>query len=327
MANFFENAIDASDAEHIGGLLDALQQSEFLKSAGNIIDQGSCLQMLNIAARAGDAALAGKVWDVIDQKGYPVTASLYNASMQAFALAKRDRSVFMAMKEMHDLGYIPSRGTLNFVAQQLSSSVSRLDAVFNELVQMKERGEAVVAPMLYTVLLGCAHGGQMDRAFATFEDYQGLFGISNDLESCNALLFAINRSSKTLSQGAAMSVLQEMMDLGITLDAESFHLTISALTKSSSDQHAKVFQVLDLLKQTKLAPKPETLRTLALWSALRGEHEEAQGFVNVMKTYQYHVPDYLVDRLERIKVRGDQLYEVREMVQQPPEDESDRSSH
>lgn len=326
MGSFLEDVIDAGDAELLGNLLEALDQSGTLKVAGNLIlDQGTCLQMLNIAARAGDGALAGKVWDLIDEKGFPLSASLYNASMQAFALAKRDRSVFMAMKEMHDLGYTPSRGTLKFVAQQLSSSVSRLDAVFNELVEMKERGDAVTAPMLYTVLLGCAYAGQLDRAFATFEDYQGVFGISNDLESCNALLFAIDRSSKTLSQGAAMSVLQEMMDLGIPLNAESFHLTISALTKSTTDQHAKVFQVLGLLKQSGLAPKPETLRTLALWSALRGEHDKAQGFVHEMKTHQYHVPNYLVDRLERIKERGDQLYEVREMVPPQPQEEPNRS--
>jgi hypothetical protein len=36
--------------------------------------------------------------------------------------------------------------------------------------------------------------GQMDRAFATFEEYDGLFGLAPDAAAYNALLYATARS-------------------------------------------------------------------------------------------------------------------------------------
>ena len=52
----------------------------------------------------------------------------------------------------------------------------------------------LAAAPVYFVVLGCAYGNQLDRAFATFEDYGPVFGLQHDTAVCNALLLACLRS-------------------------------------------------------------------------------------------------------------------------------------
>lgn len=47
---------------------------------------------------------------------------------------------------------------------------------------------------LQVIMLGCAWANELDRAFATFEEYQSVFGLKHDVEACNALLFACQRA-------------------------------------------------------------------------------------------------------------------------------------
>jgi len=78
------------------------------------------------------------------------------------------------------------------------------------------KGEKITNASVYIVLLGCSYANQLDRAFATFEDYSAVFDIPYDLPACNALLFGCLRA-KNLQVGAAMSVLSEMERLGVSM--------------------------------------------------------------------------------------------------------------
>jgi hypothetical protein len=63
-----------------------------------------------------------------------------------------------------------------------------------QLTKMHQSGESLArSPALHLILLGCAYAGQLDRAFATFEDASTVFGLSYDVHVCNALLYACIR--------------------------------------------------------------------------------------------------------------------------------------
>jgi len=171
-------------------------------------------------------------------------------------------------------GLEPSEGTLHLIARQFSSSVSRLDDAYNNLVALRRAYEAaavttdataataveqqqsqstattggtpatapalpVAAPAVYLIVLGCAYAKQLDRAFATFEDFGPVFGLRHDAPACNALLLACLRS-RSLQVGAAFSVMTEMERLSVAPDAETCHLMVRILVQAKESDGDKV---------------------------------------------------------------------------------------
>jgi hypothetical protein len=173
-------------------------------------------------------------------------------------------------------GLEPSEGTLHLIARQFSSSVARLDDAYNNLVALRRAHEAsaatpaaaaaaeqqqqqqqsetpvaapalpVAAPAVYLIVLGCAYANQLDRAFATFEDYGPVFGLRHDAPACNALLLACLRS-RSLQVGAAFSVMTEMERLHVAPDAETCHLMVRILVQAKEPDGDKVRQSLQLV--------------------------------------------------------------------------------
>jgi hypothetical protein len=190
-------------------------------------------------------------------------------------------------QEMCAWGLEPSEGTLHLIAKQFSSSVSRLDDAYNNLValrraheasleqqqqllqqQEEEEGQArgngsgtqpapaaaaatpaaasalpVAAPAVYLIVLGCAYANQLDRAFATFEDYGPVFGLRHDAPACNALLLACLRA-RSLQVGAAFSVMTEMERLSVAPDQETCHLMVRILVQAKEPDTEKVRVVM-----------------------------------------------------------------------------------
>ena len=97
----------------------------------------------------------------------------------------------------------------------------------------------MAAPGVYLIVLGCAYANQLDRAFATFEDYGPVFGLRHDAAACNALLLACLRS-RSLQVGAAFSVMTEMDRLGVAPDEETCHLMVRILVKAKEPDGDKV---------------------------------------------------------------------------------------
>lgn len=325
------------------GDVDVLRQG--LTALSVPVDRGMALQILNVAARKGDGKLAMDMFYASEGWGYAPTASAFNAVVQALGLSKNDVAMLKALNEMCAWGFSPSSGTLHLLARQLSQSVTRLDEAYNNLVAMRraneeyvraqeqqmqaeakaggeansggKRGEGATAPFanaplpvsasaVYLIVLGCAYGNQLDRAFATFEDYGPVFGLVHDTAVCNALLLACLRS-RSLQVGAATSVMTEMDRLGVAPDDETCHLMVRILVQAKEADAKRVEQVLSFMDQKGVVPRASTQRLLILWHALLGEHDRAQELLSGLQAQGGYMPSYIEERLRQIRENGDRL--------------------
>ena len=164
----------------------------------------------------------------------------------------------------------------------------------------------VSAPAVYLIVLGCAYGNQLDRAFATFEDYGPVFGLTHDTAVCNALLLACLRS-RSLQVGAATSVMTEMDRLGVAPDDETCHLMVRILVQAKEADAKRMEQVLLFMDQKGVVPRASTQRLLILWHALLGEHDRAQELLSGLQAQGGYVPSYFRERLQQIRENGDRL--------------------
>lgn len=325
------------------GDVSVLQQG--LRALSVPVDRGMALQILNVAARKGDGKLAMDMFYASEGWGYAPTAPAFNAVVQALGMSKNDVAMLKALNEMCAWGFSPSSGTLHLLARQLSQSVTRLDEAYNNLVAMRRANEGYVraqeqqleaegkageevdgggkgdagatapianAPLpvsasaVYLIVLGCAYGNQLDRAFATFEDYGPVFGLAHDTAVCNALLMACVRS-RSLQLGAATSVMTEMNRLGVAPDDETCHLMVRILVQAKEADAKRVEQVLLFMDQKGVVPRASTQRLLILWHALLGEHDRAQELLSGLQAQGEYMPSYIEERLQQIRENGDRL--------------------
>ena len=159
---------------------------------------------------------------------------------------------------------------------------------------------------VYLIVLGCAYGKQLDRAFATFEDYGPVFGLQHDIQLCNALLLACLRS-RSLQLGAATSVLTEMERLGVEPDAETCHLMVKIVVNGKTPDVAKMEEVLASMEEKGVVLRADTMRMLVLWYALLGTHRRARELLGVLEAEGAYIPTYLPERVQQIRENGDRL--------------------
>lgn len=102
--------------------------------------------------------------------------------------------------------------------------------------------------------------GGVDRAFATFAEYDKVFGLNHDIHSYNALLFATSkfRNSKVLSM---LSIFQDMERKGI----EPNYLSFSYLLDLMADRNdlSTLPTTLNIMGDRGIRPRGRSLRRVA----------------------------------------------------------------
>jgi hypothetical protein len=100
---------------------------------------------------------------------------------------------------------------LNEFAKIFSYSIKKLDGLYYALVELQRMstGKKVPAAALNTVISAAGRMGQIDRSFATFDEYNTIFGLEHNVHSYNSLLRAM-RYHKFPQLPNCMSILQQM---------------------------------------------------------------------------------------------------------------------
>lgn len=89
------------------------------------------------------------------------------------------------------------------------NSLYRLDELYYALTDLLSRKIPVPAVALNAIIMGSGRRGNLDRAFATFQESQSMFMKKHDIFAYNALLFATARS-RNPSVINLLSVYEEM---------------------------------------------------------------------------------------------------------------------
>jgi hypothetical protein len=217
------------------------------------LDHGVITRMLHVASAAGDGVLARNALKLLEKSGFAPSPSDYLSWSHACLGSDDVMGAVDALVAAHrqagvDLLYDPagrgcSRAGLalqDALATRLSRSVKRLDDVYYSLLEMLRAGDggegsapAVPRLALNAVIMAAGRMGQPDRAYATFQEYHALFGLTCDTAAHNALLYATARS-KQPSPSAMLSILQNMEDAGFQPDGVSYALLLEVMMETGN---------------------------------------------------------------------------------------------
>lgn len=131
-----------------------------------------------------------------------------------------------------------------------------LDTVYFQLENLSRADppyKSVAA--LNCVILGCANIWDLDRAYQTFEAISSTFGLTPNIHSYNALMFAFGRLKKT---SEATRVFEHVSSLGLKPNAKSYSLLVDAHLVNRDPKAA--LAVIDAMVEAGFEPTKDTLK-------------------------------------------------------------------
>lgn len=134
--------------------------------------------------------------------------------------------------------------TLDSVYYQLEN-LSRADPPFKSLAALN------------CVILGCANIWDIERAYQTFAAIESTFGLTPDIDSYNALIYAFGKLGKT---DEATKVYEHFMDLGVKPNAMTYSLLVDAHLIKREPKAA--LSVVDEMVHAQYKPSKDLLKKI-----------------------------------------------------------------
>ncbi|KAL1198381.1 Pentatricopeptide repeat-containing protein [Cardamine amara subsp. amara] len=236
------------------------------------VDEGLVVAGLATAARTCSSSLVEGSWTILKQslRGRKAANSAsYIAKINAYASLGNLQKAFTSLREFES-AYADSEKEV--VEEMLSPFTSlyplvvacskkgfeTLDEVYFQLENLSQGDspyKSVAA--LNCVILGCANTWDLDRAYQTFEAISASFGLSPNIDSYNALLYAFGKVKKTFE---ATNVFEHLVSIGVKPDARTYSLLVDAHLINRDPKSA--LTVIDDMINAGFEPSRETLKKL-----------------------------------------------------------------
>lgn len=232
-------------------------------------DEGLVVSVLGTAGRTFNQKLLDASWAVLRrslrQKRVPKPES-YLGKIYAHASMGELQRAFSTLNEFEtaygdsiiDMEEIfsPFTSLYPLVVACSRKGFETLDSVYFQLENLSRAEppyKSVAA--INCVILGCANIWDLDRAYQTFEAMGSSFGLTPDIHSYNALIYAFGKLKKTFE---ASRVFEHLVSLGVKPNAMSYSLLVDAHL-TNRDQKAAL-SVIDEMVNAGFAPSKETLK-------------------------------------------------------------------
>ncbi|WCJ22124.1 Tetratricopeptide repeat (TPR)-like superfamily protein [Euphorbia peplus] len=237
------------------------------------VDEGLVVATLGTAARTYSSTLLDASWAILRrslrEKKAPNPES-YIAKIHAYAslgnlqrgfttLREFEAAYANSDKDMQEELFSPFTSLHPLVMACSKKGFETLDSVYFQLENLsraEERPYKSVAA-INCVILGCANIWDLDRAYQTFEAIGTSFGLSPDIHSFNALMYAFGRLKKTPE---AVRVFEHLTSVEIKPNAMSYSLLVDAHL-INRDSKSALTAINDMLSAG-FAPSKETLKKL-----------------------------------------------------------------
>lgn len=234
------------------------------------VDEGLVVSALGTAGRTYSSTLLDASWAILRrslrQKKAPQPES-YLAKIYADATLGNLQRAFNTLhefetayrnspKEAEEDIFSPFTSLHPLVMASSKKGFETLDTVYFQLENLSRADppyKSVAA--LNCVILGCANIWDLDRAYQTFEAIGSSFGLTPDIHSYNALMYAFGKLKKTFE---ASRVFEHLTSLGIKPNAMSFSLLVDAHL-INRDQKAAL-SVIEEMINAGFAPSKEILK-------------------------------------------------------------------
>ncbi|KAH0753571.1 hypothetical protein KY290_023841 [Solanum tuberosum] len=235
------------------------------------VDEGLLVAALGTAGRTYNVKLLNGAWEVLKrslrQMRVPnpesFLAKIYaHASLgqlqNAFATLHEFEKAYSSSKEESAEELFSPFTSLNPLAVACCrNGFVTLDSVYYQLENLSRADPPFKSlAALNCVILGCANIWDIDRAYQTFAAIESTFGLTPDIHSYNALIYAFGKLGK---RDEATKVYEHFMDLGVKPNEMTYSLLVdshlikrepkAALSVVDEMVHAQYKPSKDMLKK------------------------------------------------------------------------------
>ena len=158
-----------------------------LSTTQRIFDQGQSVQLLNVAAMAGNSDLAEAVFSRTLEWQFNITTDHCIAYLKTLARDRKVDRTFKVMNELIDLGVKFDFVQLQMLVNEFCSSSARVDDAFFAVKKLADE-RVLHIEAVNAVILACACIGDSSRALNVFETINKICATAPDTISYNALL-------------------------------------------------------------------------------------------------------------------------------------------
>ncbi|CAH2033888.1 unnamed protein product [Thlaspi arvense] len=236
------------------------------------VDEGLVVSALATAARTCNPSLVDASWAILKRclRGKKAAnPASYIAKINAYASLGNLEKAFVALhefenayagseKEAMDEMLSPFTSLYPLVVACSKKSFETLDEVYFQLETLSQ-GETPYKSVaaLNCIILGCGNTWDLDRAYQTFDAISASFGLTPNIDSYNALIYAFGKVKKTLE---ATRVYDHLVGEGVKPDPRTYSLLVDAHLINRDPKSA--LTVIDGMISAGYEPSKETLKKL-----------------------------------------------------------------
>lgn len=255
----------------------------YLNNFSESLDRGVITQILHVASARGDTELANMSMQLLEKFGYEKSLTHYlcliNASIMAEDLASAFEGLVQAQKDGMDIYADPVAGfSLTKNLSRKLTSMKSLDEMYfaaTDLIKVQLSPPPVI---LDAIIMGSGKRGNIDRAFATFQEMKTVLNVPPTIHTYNALLFATSRS-KVPKLVNMLSVLQDMEDVRISADATTFSILLELIPETN--EYQGLDDILAHLSSCGIRPTSRSLRRIIKFLVTAKEFAKAEDLVHL----------------------------------------------
>ncbi|XP_013585707.1 PREDICTED: pentatricopeptide repeat-containing protein At1g26460, mitochondrial [Brassica oleracea var. oleracea] len=236
------------------------------------VDEGLVVSALATAARTCNPTLIDGSWMILKRSlrgKKAANPAAYVAKINAYASLGNLQKAFAALnefenaykdaeKEVKEEMLSPFTSLYPLVVACSKKGFETLDEVYFQLETLSKGDtpyKSVAA--LNCIVLGCANTWDLDRAYQTFDAISTSFGLTPNIDSYNALIYAFGKVKKTPE---ATRVYSHLVGEGVKPDARTFSLLVDAHLINRDPESA--LTVIDDMIKAGFEPSKETLKKL-----------------------------------------------------------------
>ncbi|VVA92738.1 unnamed protein product [Arabis nemorensis] len=236
------------------------------------VDEGLVVAALATAARTCDSTLVDGSWMILKRSlrgKKAANPASYIAKINAYASLGNLLKAFIALdefesayadseKEVVEELLSPFTSLYPLVVACSKKGFETLDEVYFQLETLSQGDtpyKSVAA--LNCIILGCANTWDLDRAYQTFDAISASFGLTPNIDSYNALIYAFGKVKKT---SEATRVYEHLVSLGVKPDPRTYSMLVDAHLINRDPKSA--LTVIDDMINAGFEPSKETLKKL-----------------------------------------------------------------
>ncbi|GAA5800095.1 hypothetical protein HPULCUR_005517 [Helicostylum pulchrum] len=220
-------------------------------------DEGTCLNVLRVAAKLGDTKLATDVIRQLSTSGYPYKEHYFTPLMEAFTVKNDLKNAFNVLDIMRVSGIPPSMRATLPIRKHLDRDVEAIDQAYYLLEEMKKEGKTVDISAFNVVVGACADAKDIERTIATYREASNL-GVVPNVDTYNAVLEAC---IQTRMKDMGVVVVDEMKKAGINPNLGTYNKMIALACTQRNYEDA--FTYLEEMKSYDIVPPESCYAKLA----------------------------------------------------------------